>query len=66
MVSLGNYDAIGWLGNQRTILKGVTAAGLKTAVESQYDLLLKGVDTYFDLSALQAHLNNQSSAAATG
>lgn len=57
VVSLGDFDAVGWLGMQQTVLTGVGAAGLKTAIEGQYDLLLKGIDTYFDVSALQSKLN---------
>lgn len=62
VVSLGDCDAVGWLAKPHAVLKGIAAAGLKTAIEGQYDLLLKGVDTYFDIGALQAALGKPGAA----
>lgn len=46
LVSLGPKDAIGWIGQEDRLIRGLRAAALKSAVERQYDLLLVGVDTY--------------------
>ncbi|MBS1213684.1 MAG: FAD-dependent pyridine nucleotide-disulfide oxidoreductase [Proteobacteria bacterium] len=46
IVSLGPLDAIGWLGKEDRITRGLRASALKAAIERQYDLLLAGVDTY--------------------
>lgn len=48
ILSLGGSDAIGWVGLRLALVKGLPAALLKEAMETQYDLFLNGVDTYFD------------------
>lgn len=47
LLSLGAIDAIGWLGLRCNLVKGFPANVLKEAMESQYNLFLDGVDTYF-------------------
>jgi NADH dehydrogenase len=47
LLSLGPVDAVGWLGLRCPLIKGFAANVLKDAMESQYDLYLDGVDTYF-------------------
>ncbi|MCW8858287.1 MAG: FAD-dependent oxidoreductase [Deltaproteobacteria bacterium] len=46
LISLGAFDAVGWVGLRCNLAKGFPANILKEAMESQYDLFLKGVDTY--------------------
>lgn len=46
VVSLGPDDAVGWLAVENNVVKGVPAQVIKEVVETQYDLLLSGVDTY--------------------
>ena len=46
LVSLGATDAVGWVGLRANLAKGLPALLLKEAMETQYDLFLKGVDTY--------------------
>ena len=46
LISLGSTDAIGWVGLRCNLAKGLPANLLKEAMESQYNLFLKGVDTY--------------------
>jgi NADH dehydrogenase len=48
LVSLGAIDAIGWIGLRCNLVKGFTASVIKDGMETQYDLFLNGVDTYFD------------------
>ena len=45
-VSLGIWDGIGWLLAENNTLTGMPAFAIKNAVEKQFGLLLKGVDTY--------------------
>lgn len=46
VVSLGPEDAVGWLAIENNVVTGVPAMVIKEIVETQYDLLLSGVDTY--------------------
>jgi NADH dehydrogenase len=46
VVSLGVVDAVGWVLVPANILTGMSAVGVKTLVDAQYDLYLEGVDTY--------------------
>lgn len=46
LVSLGPGDGIGWVGLRYALMKGFPAFVLKEAMETQYDLFLRGVDTY--------------------
>ena len=46
VVSLGPTDAVGWLALENNVVSGIPALVIKELVESQYDLLLSGVDTY--------------------
>ena len=48
LLSLGPADAVGWVGLRGNLVKGFAANVLKEATESQYNLYLKGVDTYLD------------------
>jgi NADH dehydrogenase len=47
LISLGTTDAVGWVGLRCNLSRGLPALLLKEAMETQYDLFLKGVDTYF-------------------
>jgi NADH dehydrogenase len=46
VISMGNEDAIGWVGTPKNIIAGAPALSIKDIVESQYDLLLAGTDTF--------------------
>ena len=46
-VSLGSFNAVGYLLDQRLLLRGPLARLMKEAVERQYDLFLSGWNTYF-------------------
>jgi len=46
VVSLGHADAVGWLASEGNVITGLPALAIKELVESQYDLLLMGIDTY--------------------
>jgi len=46
VVNLGPSDAVGWLITEGRIVTGIPALAIKELVEAQYDLLLKGIDTY--------------------
>lgn len=46
VVSMGPKDAIGWVGAQRNVIAGAPALAVKHVVESQYDLLLAGTNTF--------------------
>lgn len=46
VVSLGSADAVGWLVSEGNVVTGMPALAIKELVETQYDLLLVGVDTY--------------------
>ncbi|MBX3638951.1 MAG: FAD-dependent oxidoreductase [Nitrosomonas sp.] len=46
VVNLGPTDAVGWLVTQGNIVTGLPALAIKEIVETQYDLLLMGIDTY--------------------
>jgi len=48
-VSLGPWDAVGWLGFKPLILKGKTAYLIKESIELRYDLFLQGFDTFLPL-----------------
>lgn len=45
-VSLGPFDGVGWLGIRANVVSSLPAFAVKEAVETQFDLLLAGVDTY--------------------
>ncbi|MCC6923422.1 MAG: FAD-dependent oxidoreductase [Nitrosomonas sp.] len=46
VVNLGPTDAVGWLVTEGNIVTGLPALTIKEIVETQYDLLLMGIDTY--------------------
>lgn len=46
LLSLGPAEAVGWLGVRGNLVKGFAAIVLKEAMETQYDMFLRGVDTY--------------------
>ncbi len=46
VVSLGSTDAVGWMVLEGNVVTGMPALAIKEVVESQYDLLLLGIDTY--------------------
>lgn len=46
VVSLGRSDAIGWIGMERNVVYGPAACMAKEMVDGQYNMLLKGFDTY--------------------
>ncbi|MDP1558505.1 MAG: FAD-dependent oxidoreductase [Nitrosomonas sp.] len=46
VVSLGSADAVGWLVSTGNVITGIPALAIKELVESQYDFLLMGIDTY--------------------
>lgn len=46
LLSLGPYDAVGWIGIKNNVLTGLPAFVMKEAIEAQYGLLLSGVDSY--------------------
>ena len=46
VVNLGPSDAVGWLVSKGNIVTGIPALAIKELVEAQYDLLLRGIDTY--------------------
>ncbi len=46
VVSLGPADAVGWLIAEGNVVTGLPALTIKEIVETQYDLLLMGIDTY--------------------
>lgn len=46
VISMGPQDAIGWVGSQKNIIAGSPALAVKNLVESQYDLLLAGTNTF--------------------
>lgn len=46
LLSLGPYDAVGWVGSKKLIISGLPAFLTKDAIEAQYDLLLSGIDSY--------------------
>ena len=46
VVSLGPRDAIGWVASPKNIIAGPAALTIQEVVESQYDLLLTGTDTF--------------------
>lgn len=46
IISMGPQDAIGWVGTQKNIIAGSPALTVKNVVESQYDLLLAGTNTF--------------------
>ncbi len=46
VVSLGSTDAVGWLVSEGNVVTGIPALAIKELVETQYDLLLMGIDTY--------------------
>jgi NADH dehydrogenase len=45
-LSLGPLDGVGWLGSPQTVLSGASAFVIKSAVEKQFQLFMRGVDTY--------------------
>jgi NADH dehydrogenase len=45
-VSLGEKDGVGCLGPSWNVVTGLPALAIKEAVEAQFDLLLRGIDTY--------------------
>lgn len=46
-VSLGDRDGIGWMGLRENVLTGISAFAIKEVLEAQYDLFLRGINTYF-------------------
>ncbi|MEY4684845.1 MAG: hypothetical protein RLZ25_1304 [Pseudomonadota bacterium] len=46
VISMGPNDAVGWVGTQKNIIAGSPALAVKNVVESQYDLLLAGTNTF--------------------
>jgi NADH dehydrogenase len=46
LLSLGPYDAVGWIASKNNIISGFPAFIAKETIEAQYDLLLSGVDSY--------------------
>ena len=46
IVSLGDDDAVGWLGSRKAIVTGAAAVAAKATVDEQYQLLLRGIDTF--------------------
>ena len=46
VISMGPTDAIGWVGTQKNVIAGSPALAVKNVVESQYDLLLAGTNTF--------------------
>lgn len=45
-VSLGDRDGIGWMGLRENVLTGISAFAVKEILEAQYDLFLRGINTY--------------------
>ncbi|WP_305046629.1 NAD(P)/FAD-dependent oxidoreductase [Geoalkalibacter sp.] len=45
-VSLGAADGVGWLGWRGNVLTGTPAFAVKEVLEAQYDLFLRGIDSY--------------------
>jgi NADH dehydrogenase len=45
-VSLGPHDGVGCLGPSWNVITGLPAFAIKEAIEAQFDLLLRGIDTY--------------------
>lgn len=46
IVSLGDDDAVGWVGSKKAMVTGRAAVAAKATVDEQYRLLLKGIDTF--------------------
>jgi NADH:quinone reductase (non-electrogenic) len=46
VVSLGRFDAVGWLLLRERLVHGVAATAMRRMVEAQYDLFVDGLDTY--------------------
>jgi NADH dehydrogenase len=46
LISLGPDDAVGWIGSRNAIISGIPAFKAKEIIEAQYDLLLKGFNSY--------------------
>ena len=46
LLSLGPNDAVGWIGSKNTLVTGLSAFMAKEAIETQYDWLLSGFDSY--------------------
>lgn len=46
VLSLGPSDAVGWVGTKSHVVKGLAAYLIKETTDSQYDLLLTGIDSY--------------------
>ena len=46
VVNLGASDAVGWLIAEGNLITGTPALAIKEIVETQFDLLLAGIDTY--------------------
>ncbi|MEM7020896.1 MAG: pyridine nucleotide-disulfide oxidoreductase, partial [Pseudomonadota bacterium] len=46
-VSMGRADGVGWLGTPLNLVTGLPAFAVKELIEAQYDLFVKGTDTYF-------------------
>jgi NADH dehydrogenase len=45
-LALGPFDGLGWIGRPERLLGGLAAMAAKELLEAQYDLLLKGLDTF--------------------
>jgi NADH:ubiquinone reductase (H+-translocating) len=46
LLNLGPGDAVGWLFSRAALIKGVPAVAAREAVDTRWDLLLRGVDSF--------------------
>ncbi len=46
LINLGPDDAVGWIGSRNAIISEIPAFKEKEIIEAQYDLLLKGFNSY--------------------
>ncbi len=45
-LSMGPRDAAGWVASPSRVVTGLPAAGLREAIETRYELMLDGIDTF--------------------
>mgnify|MGYP001811978659 FL=1 len=45
-LSMGPRDAAGWVASPSRVVTGLPAAGLREAIETRYELMLEGIDTF--------------------
>lgn len=45
-LSMGLLDGIGWVGDRRAVVTGAPAFAVREAIETRYELFVKGVDTF--------------------